>query len=373
MLKQVTVGFLATIWCAMAASAGDLTPPPGPVSPTMKPLTEVEPRIVVNNLPAGVDAVHVIDQPGSYYLSANITGAAGLHGIQIDASDVTLDLNGFNIQGVPGSDHGIVIGPFRGVTINGGTVTGFGMRGIDAATSRACIFDSIISRNNGDKGIAAGFDTVLRHCVASGNSGDGIFTNTGGLVTACVSSLNAGDGFDLSLGTAAIDCVADSNGENGFFIIQNVNVNRCTARNNGIHGLASGAGTTVRDSQFRGNDDHGIRVTDGCSVINNQCDENVGPGIRVDDDCTVRGNACDGNGAFPGAAPGILVEGARNHIDGNTVIGNTIGIHITESASVVTRNTAIGNTTNYDIHVGNDTAPVSSAATATSPLANIEQ
>lgn len=373
MPKPVTAGILMLCSCAFAANAGDLTPPAGPVSPTMKPLTEIEPRIAVNILPAGVDAVHLIDQPGSYYLTGNIDGAAGLHGIRIEASDVTLDLNGFHLQGVPGTDHGIVVGSFRGVTIMGGTIAGFAMRGIDAANSRACLFDSIISRDNGDKGIAAGFDAVVQNCLASGNGGDGIFTNTGGLVIACVSSLNSGDGFDLSLGTAAIDCVADSNAENGFFIIQSVNVNRCTARNNGVHGLASGAGTTVRESHFRSNDDHGIRVTDGCAIINNQCDENVGPGIRVDDDCTVRGNACDGNGAFPGAAPGILVEGARNHIDGNTVIGNTTGIRITDSASVVTRNTAIGNTTNYDILVGNDTAPVSTAATATSPLANIEQ
>ena len=60
---------LAMSVCAIiahGAGAGDLNPPPGPVAPTMKPLDEIEPRTPVNTLPAGVDSVHLIDQPGSY-------------------------------------------------------------------------------------------------------------------------------------------------------------------------------------------------------------------------------------------------------------------------------------------------------------------
>ncbi len=41
-LVAATVGGI--IW----VSAGDLNPPSGPVTPTMKTLTEVEPRIAIN-------------------------------------------------------------------------------------------------------------------------------------------------------------------------------------------------------------------------------------------------------------------------------------------------------------------------------------
>jgi parallel beta-helix repeat protein len=365
----------ALLWCAIAAPgllAGELTPPPGPVSPTMKPLDRIEPRAEINALPAGADAVHLIDQPGAYYLTANINGASGTNGLRISADNVSIDLNGFAITGVAGSLHGVVSAGAKGLTLRDGTITGFGMRGVEAASTRSSVFDSLIVRGCGDKGIAAGFDSIVRGCIASGNSGDGIFTNTGALVAGCVSNANSGDGFDLSVGCTIIGCVADDNAGSGYFIIQHVNVNRCTARNNGLHGLQSGAGTTVRGSLFRNNDGHGIRVTTACELTGNHCDENVGPGIRVDGACLVADNFCKGNGFFPGDAAGILVEGATNTITGNTVIANDRGIEITAAGNVVTANTALGNTPNYDILAGNDAAPISSAATATSPLANIE-
>src|SRR5690606_25957259 len=55
--------------------AGPVNPPAGPVAPTHKTLTEVEPRIAVNaaNTPGASGAMYVISQPGSYYLTGNIT------------------------------------------------------------------------------------------------------------------------------------------------------------------------------------------------------------------------------------------------------------------------------------------------------------
>src|SRR5262245_49761975 len=74
--------------------AGDLIPPPGAVSPTMKTLTEVEPRIPINatNTPGDANSLYRITQPGSYHLTGNITGAVGKHGIEIASGGVTIDL-----------------------------------------------------------------------------------------------------------------------------------------------------------------------------------------------------------------------------------------------------------------------------------------
>src|SRR5262245_44146183 len=51
---------------------------------------------------------HTISQPGSYKLSGNLAVPAGVNGIYISASNVTLDLNGFTISGPTRSP----LGPF---------------------------------------------------------------------------------------------------------------------------------------------------------------------------------------------------------------------------------------------------------------------
>ena len=65
----------------------------------MKTLQQVEPRTPVDatNTPGDGDSSFKITQSGSYYLTGNITGVTGKHGIQIEASNVTLDLGGFRI------------------------------------------------------------------------------------------------------------------------------------------------------------------------------------------------------------------------------------------------------------------------------------
>src|SRR5437762_605503 len=107
----VTLPICATILLAGAwfASAGNLNPPAGPVAPTGKTLTEIEPRTAVNavNTPPSATSLFTITQPGSYYLTGNIQGVATMDGVEIDASGVTLDLNGFALVGVAGSRDGV--------------------------------------------------------------------------------------------------------------------------------------------------------------------------------------------------------------------------------------------------------------------------
>ena len=68
---------------------GSLTPPGAP-APTMKTLTQVEPRTPISSLP------FTITNSGSYYLTANLTVNTG-DAITMATNGVTLDLNGFTI------------------------------------------------------------------------------------------------------------------------------------------------------------------------------------------------------------------------------------------------------------------------------------
>src|SRR5262245_23962114 len=75
---------------AVVVLAGDLNPPPGAVSATMKPLSQVEPRRAINaaNTPGDANSTFKIANPGSYYLCADLVGSAGKHGIEIASNDV---------------------------------------------------------------------------------------------------------------------------------------------------------------------------------------------------------------------------------------------------------------------------------------------
>src|SRR5260370_25455545 len=81
---------------------GSLTPPGAP-GPTMKTLSQIEPRTPISSLPFTINA------PGAYYVTTNLTGVTGTNGITIAANDVTLDLKGFSLLGVPGANDALFV------------------------------------------------------------------------------------------------------------------------------------------------------------------------------------------------------------------------------------------------------------------------
>ena len=93
--------------------AGDTNPPPGPITGTMKPLSAVEPRTCISELPGAPNALHTITEPGNYVLTGDLVAPSGMHAILIvpapgaDPGPIIIDLNGFSISGSPGSLDGI--------------------------------------------------------------------------------------------------------------------------------------------------------------------------------------------------------------------------------------------------------------------------
>lgn len=105
----------------LAFAQGSLTPPGAP-APTMKTLAQIEPRTPISLAP------FTISSSGSYYLTTNLAVTSG-DAITIDASNVTLDLNGFVISSTanPASGNGITLGNSSTVTniaIYNGNISG---------------------------------------------------------------------------------------------------------------------------------------------------------------------------------------------------------------------------------------------------------
>lgn len=266
-------GFLAT--ATLAFAQGSLTPPGAPAQ-TMKSLDQVEPRTAI------AYAGSAINNSGSYYLTTNVIGFSGANGIGIYSDNVTLDLNGFTVQGVSGSYSGIYIsGSHTNIIIRNGIVTGWGT-----------------------------------------------------------------DGVTYNYPTGAP---------------QNVVLERLNVSANGHHGIAIANGCVVSDCVIQNNQNVGIAVFgNGSQVVGN----------------TLSGNNA-GNSSNSG---GIVLEGSNNRIEGNHVTGSGptgYGILFNFSSytnNVIVKNSVAGNGANNYSTVGgsgNDFGPVGTAASSTSPWANI--
>lgn len=98
--------------------------PPGAPAPVMKSLDQIEPRTPISSAP------FTIAKSGSYYLTANLNvsgGSGSTNGINLNASQVTLDLNGFTISSSAPSATGyaILLGAnLKNITIMNGYIQG---------------------------------------------------------------------------------------------------------------------------------------------------------------------------------------------------------------------------------------------------------
>lgn len=206
-----------------------------------------------------------ICKPGSYKLTSDLIVPDGADGIDINANDVTIDLNGFAVRGPvscsgsglyvschggsAGQNFGIVSVTTNNISIHGGTVRGFSAEGI-ALKGVGNIVDSI--RVSGNKNMGAEInDGILTNSVATLNGYEGFIVN-GGQARGNTSNDNAGDGFQLSR-TTATQNAAYSNGGYGFNGFVTLLSNNAAGYNNAGDVYNAGGLTTPGNNNCTGN------------------------------------------------------------------------------------------------------------------------
>jgi hypothetical protein len=345
---------------------GNLTPA-GPPAPTMKSLDQVEARTPVDatHTPGTGTVEFLISQPGSYYLTGNITGVTGENGIVINASDVTLDLNGFALIGVP-TMSGIVATNAQNIAIRNGVVHNWGNNGIDLTFTTNCAVEKIRAYNNGENGISLGVNSIVANCVASGNTA-GISGNFETTISDCAAYRNAIFGIFAGPGSTISKCSSQGNILDGFQANGSVTISGCTASGNQGDGFnVFGNAARISDCTAVTNHSVGILASDKATISGCVSTGNGGDGIQYGRDCYITGNNSCGN-----AGNGIHSLGQINRLDSNTASENGLN-GIAWNNDLVIRNSCFLNTNgNYTPAVGTgNTGPITAASSSTNPFAN---
>jgi hypothetical protein len=246
---------------------------------------------------------YVIDQPGSYRLTSNLSQPdADTDVIRIWTDNVTLDLNGFAmtganecvfVSGPPASVNCSGNGNGFGVHANGlhisvrnGSITGMGNGCLWVLGQRSQVDDLSVGHCGGI-GIQIGIGTVSR--VASAN--------------------NRADGIQAFEGSVA-DSVARGNG--GVGVVLSGTVKNTVAVENAQAGIAMYLGV-VAGSYATGNAGYGIDINSGTVTASSMVGNN-GEGLRASGAVTYSGNALSGNngGGAQTYSSGFLLNGGGN-------------------------------------------------------------
>ena len=263
---KLTAAILALI-TATAFAQGPLAPPGAP-APTMKTLDEIHTKVAESGEKrTPISAIpFAITQPGSYYLTGNLSTALAVDGISIDAKNVTIDLNGFRMTGF---GAGLVAIKMTNASVNtqtmvvkNGVIDGFAtaIGGVSSSVNAASIENVHIQGGDGiqlrEANNARIHGCVLQDSVVTSgilNVFGAISAGRGAVVTEC----------RVAAATGSVYGVAIYAYENGV-------VRDSTVTDTGVSGIFCGPHGTVSNCAVTGTGSTGISVStgvvDGCSV-----------------------------------------------------------------------------------------------------------
>lgn len=360
-MRTIFHGFMMLcfiIGCQSFLPAQGALTPPGAPGPTFKTLEQIESRTPIgpDTTPGDGTSLFIISKPGSYYLTGSIIGAPAKHGIKITTDSVTLDLGGYRLQGVPGSDTGVVANNRNFITIKNGQICNWEERGISATSGLRTSVDNLTINNNGQNGADVGDNSLVTNCLVQDNGLVGVnFNFASGVVSQCIIEGNLVNGIQIS-GGIVTNCIVRENGGYGIFAGSGTIIESCVVsgtKNLGSAGIGSSAGNfIVRNSTIVNGENTGIScssaIIDSCIVSGNQ-----GTGIAVGSQSVITNNRVRGNGSH-----GINITGSRNRVEGNHISDHVavgaVGLRLDpDSASnLLVRNSSVNNTQNINLGGG---------------------
>lgn len=337
-----------------------------------------------------------ISASGSYYLKSDLVLASPQpEAVLITASDVTLDLNGFRIEAANFGDGIVTSGSLTRVTIrNGSVVRALGHAVNLGSTVQAVLQDLNVQQNQPGTAISAGEAAAVRDVTVWATVGSGMSLGPVADVQDCTvdgfGNANAGTvGLQVGIHSSVDRCsvayfnIGISAGplsrisncitrfeDKGVTVGDTSTVEHCTSDTTTTAGIETGVASRVSDCDVR-NGLVGVRTNVGSTV--ERCTVgSVNSGIFLQGNSVAEDNEVDTvTGAGGG---GISTVGSGDRIEGNHVINVTgsyaINLTVAGTATVF-RNSFHDNLANIHNGAGNDVGPIATAASATSPWANI--
>ncbi len=298
-----------------SAQAGPLDPPSGPIGSTGISLQEIAERTA---LPSGIAEPRrpylggTINQPGSYYLTGNVADP-----IFIAATDVSLDLCGFTIQGAnPGAGLAAIefFGAADRVLIRNGRIDARNfVYGVFCSVAASItledleVIGTILPSISGGVDIQAGSAVCRRVTVTSFRSGISI---PAGIIDDC-HTVGCPAGLGNGSGIIRRSSVRGSGQFTGISVGANSAVLECQVSSSGPGAsIRTGAASLVDQCVVSGGRP-GIATGDNSAVL--RCVVRGAQGIGIDvagfsrvADCSVTGTT-----AVAGGDPGVGVRGSQ--------------------------------------------------------------
>jgi hypothetical protein len=222
----------------------------------------------------------VLTRPGSYRLTGNLdvtkqqdgspqSNPQNVTAILVEAQDVTVDLNGFEIMGpvscfpcnpTGGSGKGVdASSSARRTAVLNGSIRGMGSDGVDLASGTV---EQVRAFVNAGRGIGVEKGAV-RNCFAQSNGGDGIEAQ--GVIAGNHVESSGDDGIVSSFGALTGNTALTNDGDG--ISATNSTVVQNASSGNGDFGLNGDANTGYSNNVFNGNNSNAAQVSAGPNEI----------------------------------------------------------------------------------------------------------
>ena len=282
--------------------------------------------LVVAELP------EVIEWPAYVTLAGTLMGVSGQPGVVLASDDITFDLGGHCLAGVPGSLDGIAVdGEHVNILIRNGISRFWDGNGVDAETATNSQIESMRLFHNGLSGLRLGAGGMILDTTIFENELNGVWADEDTYIS---------------------DCTINDNGNRGIIVGPHSLITDTVTSENLSYGIEAGAGGTI-DGCTVSRNLLGIETEEGASVRNCTVSCNIEVGIRVGRNTVVRGNTVVGDPTLELDIGIQTLDGPGVRIEGNTVSDTAVGLSILGMGNFASQNLLTANSTPYVIARGN--------------------